>query len=183
MNNYLFYKKLKINKKTRNIYKKGKSNKLYIKYKNNMINLKKYKKIIKSKKIIKKKGGFFDRIIGNASNAITLASSHISNNGVVNYVESQANKLQHNANKNIQNAQSMLGLPKNQKPVNTTALRRARQFGKHLSTNKENKAPDTPVQQRERERKESQGERRAELVEQAKVRKAQMLNYKRSWNS
>ena len=56
---YIFYKKIKLNKKTRNIYKKGKSNKLYIRYKNNMINLKKYKKIIKLKKIKKnaKKGG------------------------------------------------------------------------------------------------------------------------------
>ena len=55
---YKLFKKKEINGKKRNIYKKKGSNKQYIKSKGKMMNLAKYKKLIKNKKL--KKGGVYD---------------------------------------------------------------------------------------------------------------------------
>jgi hypothetical protein len=58
---YKLFKKEVINGKKRNIYKKKGSNKQYIKSKGKMMNLAKYKKLIKNKKL--KKGGSYYRYI------------------------------------------------------------------------------------------------------------------------
>ena len=58
---YKLFKKKEINGKKRNIYKKKGSNKQYIKSKGKMMNLAKYKKLIKNKKL--KKGGSYYRYI------------------------------------------------------------------------------------------------------------------------
>ena len=55
---YKLFNKKEINGKKRNIYKKKGSNKQYIKSKGKMMNLAKYKKLIKNKKL--KKGGVYD---------------------------------------------------------------------------------------------------------------------------
>jgi len=180
MNKYLFYKKLIINKKTRNIYKKGKSNKLYIKYKNNMINLKKYKKIIKSKKIIKKKGGFINgiSILDNAYksiNDISDASKRIPND-IVNY----AYRFKHDVDKNVQKVQNALMRDNN---VNRYATREtARRIGKErpFARTDEGETAVLPVWQREENRVRAQGVRLDKRREAARA-VIDLRDEKRNW--
>ena len=71
---YKLFKKELNNGKKRNIYKKKGSNKQYIKSKGKMINLAKYKKLIKNKKL--KKGG-------SGSNELTKSGSNKSKYDIV----------------------------------------------------------------------------------------------------
>ena len=179
MNKYIFYKKLIINKKTRNIYKKSKSNKLFIRYKNNMINLKKYKKIIKSKKIIKKKGGFINGIIGDASKHITDASRHISN-GVnvikepIEYIGSRAYRLHQNVQKNVHNVLNN-GF---RHPNPRLTLHRQTAFARAHNKTNVNRKEITPqhtgeegVWVREQRGRERSQERRDRKVEEAAIKR------------
>ena len=100
---YILYKKKYINGKKRRLYKKEGSNKLYLKHKGRMLNIVKYKKYMKKKKIKQKKTGgvpgVFSRPLGTSFSIATNRMGKIGPNLKKQPLKSRVVEVAKNVNK------------------------------------------------------------------------------------